>query len=425
MQFRFRKINPPPNAEERKNSPRRFRHLGFNTLRAQNKTEPIHWSVLFDFKKLPAGERTEETIKKPRKVRKRIHPISALRQGLRDVGNDLRRLFSAIGRGIERLRPPRRPKRIGGLPVFAGALCAALLVSALSASGVLFALFSGYGRSYVSVTIPDFLGKAPEEVLAAEGTSPERLNLILNYEYNPSVPKGTVISQSPPRGVHRRIYERDGKCTVVLTVSQGIETYELEELCGMDRRDALLTLRNRELNSKLTEQYSDAPKGTVLMTSPPAGTILKEGDSVTLTVSAGKKTVSSPIPDLLGKTEAEADALLRAAGLKSGKVSYEASSAPMGTVIRQEKRAYSAAERGEEIGYTVSAGDRFSTKTVPNLYGMTVEEATEALRTVGLVVGSVLPVSGTAASGSVIMQNPPPLSPITASTYSVDLYVIS
>ncbi len=421
MQYRFRKISPPTNLKKKRSVPRRFRHMGFNTLRAQNQTEPIHWSVLFDFRKLPPGEKTKKAKKRTRKVKKRANPIGALRRGLGDVRDDLRRLFSAIGR----LRTPRRPKRIGGLPVFSGALCAALLVSVLSASGVLFALFSDYGRSYVSVTIPDFLGKAPDEVLSAEGVSPERLNLILNYEYNSSLPQGLVISQSPPRGVHRRIYERDGKCTVVLTVSRGIETYTLEDLCGMDRRDAVLTLRNRALDTGLTEQYSDAPKGTVLKTSPPAGAVLQEGDSVTLTISAGKKTISSPIPDLLGKTEAEADALLRAAGLKSGKVTYEASSAPMGTVIHQEKRAYSAAELGEEISYTVSAGDRFSTKTVPNLYGMTLEEATEALRAVGLVVGSVLPVSGSAPSGSVIVQNPPPGSPITASTYSIDLYVIS
>ncbi len=54
--------------------------------------------------------------------------------------------------------------------------------------------------------------------------------------------------------------------------------------------------------------------GTVIWQDPPAGTVLPEGTPITLTISDGKQ--QTPVPDLDGLEPKDAEALLRAGGLR-------------------------------------------------------------------------------------------------------------
>ena len=63
--------------------------------------------------------------------------------------------------------------------------------------------------------------------------------------------------------------------------------------------------------------------------------------------------------------------------------------------------------------------------SVPDLYGMSLEEAAEKLREFGLVIGNTYPVANAAPKGTVITQSPVAGTPLTSSTVSVDLYVSS
>ena len=235
-----------------------------------------------------------------------------------------------------------------------------------------------------------------------------------------------MISQTPHAGVTRRIYERDGSCTVLLRVSKERDPYLLESLIGMSRRDALLTLTNHGVEGVVLEEHSDDfSANTVIATLPEAGVALKEGSTVTLRISAGPLIQKTQIPDLRGMSESAADALLRALGLATGSVTYRASSLPAGTVLDQSPAAYKEVDAGASVSYTVSSGNVYQAKTVPDLYGMSRGEAEAILRAYGLVVGDCFPVASAAPKGTVITQSPVAGTPITSSTVSVNLYLSS
>ncbi len=428
MKYRFRlsehKLPLSPRQQEHRRR-RRYRLRGRDTLGQSTRLpDPIEQISLFEFGELPEGDAP-----KKRRPRVRKHRASAF---LRRVATKTKAFFSvcfrklatffwSLGHLIARLFRPKAEKSIHTLPIFCGALCAALLVSALSVITVLLGLFGRYGRSYTQLTVPDFVGKEPQAVMATQ-TAP--LNLIIQYEYNPHVGAGLVISQQPHGGVTRRIYEKDGYCTVTLTVSRGEEVYKVEDLVGLSRREAELTLHNHGIRSAITEEFSaTVPTGTVIASSPALGAVLSADEVVTLRVSKGLPVISMTVPNLVGLSESEAAAKLTAVGLSVGKVTYAVSSRPVGTVIAQEISAYEQATAQTAVSYTVSIGNRGFTHAVPDLYGLSLEEARIKLRELGLVVGTVYSVASAAPRGTVIAQTPLSLTPITSSTVSVDLYV--
>ncbi len=422
MKYRFRvsKKNVSPNSESTLPSRRRrFRLKGADTLRAATRLpEPVE-EILFEF-----GDMDEPRQKKKRTKRKHGRKLIAFLRTCQtaiEAGASL--LWHRTRQLLRRLKRKKKGGTIHALPILSGALCASVLVTALAAGGVLLGLFAGYGRSYRSVTIPDFVGKDPSAVLTDEDSY---IDLIIQYEKNDLVPDGLVISQTPHAGVRRRLYQKKDYCTVTLTVSRSEEGYTLEDLAGQSRRDAVLSLQNAGILPKIREEHSDTvPRGKVIDTLPASGSSLQTGDSVILRVSLGREILLRQVPSLFGVTEARADALLRAASLRTGGVTYQSSSLPVGTVIAQSVAAGERLEDGSTVSFTVSAGDRYSIPTVPDLYGMTAKEAKERLREYGLVIGAVYPVSGMASRGTVMTQSPLPGAPITSSTVTVDLYVIS
>jgi beta-lactam-binding protein with PASTA domain len=297
------------------------------------------------------------------------------------------------------------------------------VVSVLSAGGILLSLFGQYHRSYTGIVIPNVVGQDAETLLSEQS---EHLNWVIEYETNPLVPAGQIISQSPPAGVTRRLYGRDRFCDVYLCVSRATTPYTLENLIGMRQRDAVLTLRNHQISATVTELYSNTvPKGQVLETIPPTGTPLTDGATVTLRVSAGKKENLISVPNLFGMTETEANALLKSIGLSIGTVRYQTSSRAAGTIITQDLAAYSPVQNDTALSYTVSVGDRFALLCVPDLYGMQLKDAEKLLAQHGLLIGQIHTVQNAAPKGTVLLQSPSSGAPITSSTVSVELYVSS
>lgn len=84
-----------------------------------------------------------------------------------------------------------------------------------------------------------------------------------------------------------------------------------------------------------TDKESDRADGTVLDQNPQAGTELKEGETVVLTVSAG--VGKADLPDLTGKTEADARQILNDAGFTDVTPrNEETTDAQPNTVLRTE-----------------------------------------------------------------------------------------
>jgi len=148
----------------------------------------------------------------------------------------------------------------------------------------------------------------------------------------------------------------------------------------------------------VTQRFSDEPRGTVLSSDPAAGKTLRPGAAVALVVSKGVEML--PVPDVTSRTQAEAEALLRSAGLTSTAELAYSDDVPKGEVIEQAPASGSAA-RGSAVSLTVSRGPDLV--QVPDLRGRTRDEAEALLEDLGLEARAVDLPDG---SGAVLTQSP-------------------
>lgn len=201
------------------------------------------------------------------------------------------------------------------------------------------------------ITIPDVVGRTLDEateMLKEAGLSPR-----YDYEYSDVVEKDIVISQSPEKDT-----EASKNDEVKLVISNGAETFSLPDVSGKTDSEAVSILS--EYNFKVTHEYAysdTVEKDKVIKTNPAAGSSVKKGDSITITISNGKEVKTVLVPDLSNKTEAEAIKLLKNSGLKEGTITYKTSDrVEKGYVVYQDYSVNEKVEEGTEVGFTVSLG---------------------------------------------------------------------
>ena len=95
-------------------------------------------------------------------------------------------------------------------------------------------------------------------------------------------------------------------------------------------------------------------EGQVIRTDPPAGTDAAKGSTVTIVISDGPEQVT--VPDVEGKTEAEAKEILTGDGFK---VSVAHTSTPLdnsddGTVVDQNPNGGTKADKGSTVTITIA-----------------------------------------------------------------------
>ena len=332
------------------------------TLRYSGRDKPQPVRALFD-----AKEKIFFTDDLPK--RKKSFDLTKLRRTAKAFALKLslffRKLFGKLRTGIKKLnkgvtvffdsrkKREKKEKKINSLPMLSGALVASLLVCAVSFIYIIFGLFSFYARDYETVTVPTLVGSQ----LSDAQVDGEKFNLTVKYENNPDYADGTVILQSPPSGVTRRIYKDDGKCDITLTVSKHEEIFVPDGLVGSSLRDASLSVLNNSLTYNVKEVYSETvEKGKVIGVSPASGTKASSNDTVTLTVSLGKRIKQIFVPSLIGASETDAINRLSAVGLKLGKVTYSHSDKSAGTVIYQSISKNTSVAEGTAVSITVSIG---------------------------------------------------------------------
>ena len=112
------------------------------------------------------------------------------------------------------------------------------------------------------------------------------------------------------------------------------------------------------------------------------------------------------MPTVIGKTESEANAILRDAGLKVTRREEANEANDAGKVIKQNPDPGAQVKKGAEVIITVSQGA--PSATVPDVRGRTVDAATDALENAGFVVRTVRRTDATAEVDTVIDQDPKP-----------------
>src|SRR5262245_26836802 len=94
--------------------------------------------------------------------------------------------------------------------------------------------------------------------------------------------------------------------------------------------------------------------GLILAAALVAGLILFNSLIMPTFVHRGDET---KVPDVVGKTQAEAQAMLLKAGLTPGETRQRNDRRPVGTVIRQQPQAGNSVKEGRPVILTVSLGE--------------------------------------------------------------------
>jgi beta-lactam-binding protein with PASTA domain/tRNA A-37 threonylcarbamoyl transferase component Bud32 len=171
---------------------------------------------------------------------------------------------------------------------------------------------------------------------------------------------------------------------------------------GMTEREARDELDARGLRTTVEDRRSRRPVGEVIDQDPAADATAREGDTVTITVSRGPRQVE--VPDLTGRTQEEAEALLDDAGLRRGEVSEETSDEfDEGQVIRQDPAAGQEVNARSRVDIVLSAGPE--SVIVPPVVGLSEEDARSAIQGAGLEV-DVIREPSDSPQGEVTAQDP-------------------
>jgi serine/threonine-protein kinase len=154
---------------------------------------------------------------------------------------------------------------------------------------------------------------------------------------------------------------------------------------GESYADAQATLVGQGLQvGKVTQQYtSKDDKGQVIQQNPPAGILLRKGQSVSLVISGGIQYIAVP-QGLVGLSMQQAKDTLAAANLQAGRIVFKNSSRPEGQVLETDPVAGTSVPAGSKVTLTVS-----NSKTkVPDVKGQDEATATAILLQHGFQVSS-------------------------------------
>ncbi len=165
-------------------------------------------------------------------------------------------------------------------------------------------------------------------------------------------------------------------------------TVDVPNVVGKQLSVATRLLEERHLRVSSSEvTNSDVPAGQVISQSPEPGESVKEQRLVHLVVSKGAGDIT--IPDLQGMSFDQAREKLKSLGLSIGKVTYVSdTSKDDGVVISQGLQVGGKASKGATVDITVNQ-TKSSTIEIPNVVGMTIKEAKEALGNLGLSISKI------------------------------------
>jgi eukaryotic-like serine/threonine-protein kinase len=186
---------------------------------------------------------------------------------------------------------------------------------------------------------------------------------------------------------------------------------DVPNVVGLTYSRAVDVLQENDLDNRLQERPNEAPVGEVFRQDPVAQESVDEGTAVTLFVSTGPRETS--VPDLTGRTLAEAEELLREAKLERGDVAREFSDVfDKGVVMDQDPPADERIPVNSEVSVTVSRGPERA--DVPFVVGLPEEQAVQSIQGAGFDVEIRREPDAEVEEGIVASQDPAGGTPATA-----------
>ena len=251
--------------------------------------------------------------------------------------------LTAVVAATQRVDPPAATSTFAVLPdndqqtdnKGGRALAYALLGAAVIAVFVIAAVI---GKSIfdsnnpATVAVPDVKGMtqaAAETALTDEGLQPK-----VEEANDDTQPKGNVFDQSPEANTQLK-----AGAVVTIKVSQGVAEVAVPNVVGLSVDTAVVQLQNAGLVvGERKSVNSDQTRNLVTKSTPKAGKQVAAGSTVDLEVASGQNLV----PDVRGKSSAEATSILENAGFNPKTVMRETADAKPDTVVDQSPAAKSS-----------------------------------------------------------------------------------
>ncbi|HET6691922.1 MAG TPA: PASTA domain-containing protein [Miltoncostaeaceae bacterium] len=276
---------------------------------------------------------------------------------------------------------------------------------------------------------PEGLSATIDDALAGRIATPQELRGRLLAEVAPEAPTAAA-PPPPPVPQHRSHWPWIvAAIAVVLAVAVGLGVFlatrgdddgaaqqaTVPDVVGFTQDAAVNAMRDAGFAPQTKTGGSDTvAEGIVISTDPAGGATADTGSRVTITVSSGNGNVS--VPTVIGTTREEATAVLQQAGLGSRVVEQQSGSVPEGVVISQQPTGGLQVPKGSTVAITVATPAATTSTTtpappatiaVPDVTGLTSEDASDRLVAAGLQPGTVTeaPADGVPA-GQITAQSP-------------------
>jgi beta-lactam-binding protein with PASTA domain len=214
-----------------------------------------------------------------------------------------------------------------------------------------FAMYAVLGGALPAPTdVPTLVGLNVEQARKLGDAA----NLLLRFEGervpdSDAIPPGTVLDQKPLGG--SRVRSGD---VIVATLAAAPQRVKVPHLLEQPIESARQALEEAGLRvGKIVEVISNsAPPGQIVETHPGAGSELRKGETVGLTVTKAPETT---VPNLRGLSTAGAKAALEKAGLLLGERRFGVDdNAADGVTLRQSPAAGSQLPRGGKVDIVVN-----------------------------------------------------------------------
>ncbi len=240
-----------------------------------------------------------------------------------------------------------------------------------------------------------------------------------------SRPRGVVVSETP--AVASPV---SAKTPVTLVVSTGVATVAVPNLVGQAAGSARASLQTLGLRTATTSvTMPGKPAGTVVDQAPKPGKQIAKNGLVTLSIAKGTATTqtttktqttaqtttaaaaapaqpkTATVPDVSGQDEVAAVQAFAQAGILPSLV-FVSSSDPMGTVEAQAKPQGTTVPYHSHVQINISSGQSPTMEHVPNVVGMTLQQALAAINAAHLKMIYVKLTGPRAEAGKIVQQTP-------------------
>jgi len=238
--------------------------------------------------------------------------------------------------------------------------------------------------------MPDLIGRVFSQAERDPGVTQLQLRLTPQIDFQAGGLPSTIVRQSVRPGDSVPIGQ-----AVIVFIASGVAVPRVVQQQADAASERILAVG---LNPRRTEETSELTPGTVLRQVPDPGVLVARGAAVGITVAVPPKVV---IPNLVGRTRADAIQELTRLRLRANPADDEASSLPPELVVSQVPSAGTAVVVGGAVRITVATGVE-----VPNLSGLSADDAQRAVAERGLSFDDTAQETDAAPPGQVFQQQP-------------------